>query len=191
MYARSYRTEANPRYQAAVAEQRRREQARLEEKKRQDDARRSRQDIIDEETKLRLDAERQERENLKQAATAKRTAETLAKYREIVVGKTVQISVRDIITVAVEGTSFTYDDVVCHRRTRTMTNVRHYAILCAWAFRTDLSLPQLGKFIGGRDHTTILHATGRFGFESRQEAAVFIKEHGRQATIARLSKQAA
>jgi len=161
MYARSYRTEANPRYQAAVAEQRRREQARLEEKKR-----------------------------LKQVAAAKKSAEIIAKYREIVVGEPVRLSVRDIIALAVDGTKYTYDDIVGHRRMRAMTNLRHYAIVYAWALRPEMSLPGLGRQIGNRDHTTILHSVKRFGFQSREEAAAFISLHGREATIARLSKQA-
>ncbi|WPM81150.1 helix-turn-helix domain-containing protein [Brucella pseudintermedia] len=156
---------------ARIAEMERREAARIEA--------------------MRREMERREREQQQQEDAIRRTDEILQKYREIMVGRKIRPMVRDIVSMAVEGTGFTHDDVVGQRRTREMMHIRHYAILCAWAFRTDMSLPALGRQFGGRDHTSILHAVRRFGFESRQDAVEFIKQHGRDATIARIPKRAA
>ena len=47
-------------------------------------------------------------------------------------------------------------DIVSHRRARRICEARHAAFRIARDL-TLLSLPQIGKRIGGRDHTTVLH----------------------------------
>ncbi|MDH0127126.1 hypothetical protein N7376_24465 [Brucella intermedia GD04153] len=142
---------------------------------------------------LRLEAKRREQE--RKEAERKRQEiyhNIIASYREVGMRKAdTRLSIRDIVSDAVAGTAFTFDDVVGNRRTRSMCNIRHFAVLSAWAFRPDMSLPAIGRHLGGRDHTTILHSVNLFGFESREQAAAFISLHGREATMARLSKQAA
>jgi len=132
-----------------------------------------------------------ERKASEQLASIRRAAEIVSKFRVIAIGETERQPIRQIVMDAIEGSKFGYDDIIGHRRMREMTDTRHYIILCVWAMRPDLSTTQLGKHLGGRDHSTIIHAKGRFGFESREEAARFIKQHGRDATLARLVKQAA
>src|SRR5690606_2594705 len=100
----------------------------------------------------------------------------------------VKLSVKDIAQAAIIDSEISYDDLLGPRRTRHLVDYRHYATLCVWALRPDMSLPNIGKHLGGRDHTTVLHAIRRFGFESRSEAACFIKQHGRDATMVRLRK---
>lgn len=131
----------------------------------------------------RIERDKEKRESLN------RLAEIISKYREVPLGENPRLTVKEIVVLSLEGTPYTYDDIIGHRRMREMTDYRHYAILCAWALRPDQSLPQLGKYMGGRDHTTILHAKDRFGFSSRQEAAAFINTHGREATIARIRRR--
>ncbi|WP_247870411.1 helix-turn-helix domain-containing protein [Ochrobactrum sp. CGA5] len=142
---------------------------------------------------LLLEAKRREQE--RKEAERKRQEiyrNIIASYREVGIRNAeTRLSIRDIISDAVAGSSFTHDDVVGARRTRSMSNIRHFAVLSAWAFRPDMSLPAIGRHFGGRDHTTILHSVNLFGFESREQAAAFISLHGREATMARLSKQAA
>lgn len=144
--------------------------------------------MIEAQASAKAEAERKAAEQLE--ALAKSVA-IISSFRavDIILGE--RAPVKDIVSHAVAGTKYTAQDILGHRRMRAMTDLRHYAILCAWALRPDQSLPQLGKLLGGRDHTTILHAKNRFGFESREEAARFIKKNGRDATLARLVKQAA
>lgn len=60
-----------------------------------------------------------------------------------------------------EATTFklfgvTRSELYSKRRQREVTLARHF--LMYWACRrTLLSLPQIGRLMGGRDHTTILH----------------------------------
>ena len=51
----------------------------------------------------------------------------------------------------------TIDDLCSANRSRTMVSARHIAMyLCREL--TDMSLPNIGKQFGGRDHTTVMHA---------------------------------
>ena len=137
-----------------------------------------------------LEAKRREMER-RDAIRAKQDVlfeKVIGCYREVEVTGEVKLSVKDIAQAAIVDSGLSLDDVLGPRRTRHLANYRHYAILCVWALRPDMSLPNIGKHLGGRDHTTIYHAIGRFGFESRSEAARFIKHHGRDATMARLRK---
>ncbi len=135
----------------------------------------------------RIEAERLEREQQQREALDK-MAEIVSKYRIVPLDGIPRLTVKEIVNIAIKGTPYSYEDIIGHRQIREMANYRHYAILCAWALRPDQSLPQLGKAIGGRDHTTILHAKDRFGFANRQEAAAFIQRCGREAIMARLPK---
>ncbi|WP_420961096.1 helix-turn-helix domain-containing protein [Brucella sp. IR073] len=130
-------------------------------------------------------------EEAKQKAE-ERYRQIIAAFHEVELGRPAKrLPIRTILSAAIQGTPFTYEDIIGSRRAHTLVDARHYAILCVWALRPDLSLPQIAERVGGRDHTTILHAKNRFGFESRSQAAAFIRAHGREATMARLRKRAA
>lgn len=63
----------------------------------------------------------------------------------------------DVIAEIAAKYGLTYDDMVSHRRTRDFAWPRQHAY---WEVKRrchHLSLPQIGKAFGGRDHTTILH----------------------------------
>ena len=66
-----------------------------------------------------------------------------------------QLARKLAISVATKhGISFS--DLVSHRREKTLVRARHEAM---WRLRrnTRLSLPQIAKILGKRDHTTIMH----------------------------------
>ncbi|RWF44279.1 MAG: hypothetical protein EOS65_02570 [Mesorhizobium sp.] len=54
------------------------------------------------------------------------------------------------------GTS--YSAVISRSRSRFLVKVRTEAIWALKDWNPTLSLPQIGRLVGGRDHTTILHA---------------------------------
>jgi hypothetical protein len=64
-------------------------------------------------------------------------------------------------------------DLVSARRDKKVAVARHEAF---WRCRTEtrLSLPQIGKRFGGRDHTTVLHGVNKH--KERMEAARFSPE---------------
>lgn len=60
--------------------------------------------------------------------------------------------------------------IFSHRRDRKTMAARHDAIRAVAEARPDMSLPQIGRVFGGRDHTTILHSlrkTTNPGFDYR------------------------
>jgi len=63
---------------------------------------------------------------------------------------------------ATEGSDpYTIDDLGSARRSRVFAGPRH---VCIWLIRTlctHYSLPMIGKLVGRRDHTSILHACQR------------------------------
>jgi chromosomal replication initiator protein len=54
------------------------------------------------------------------------------------------------------------DELISPNRSRTLVNARQIAMyLCREL--TDLSLPRIGSLFGGRDHSTVIHATNKIG----------------------------
>jgi len=66
--------------------------------------------------------------------------------------------VKDIVTsVLEEFPGVSYAQVISGSRTASIVEARHTCVYAVHKARPDLSLPQIGKLIGGRDHTSILH----------------------------------
>lgn len=65
-----------------------------------------------------------------------------------------------VIAVASEYFDVTPDEIRSANRSRPLVNARQMAMyLCREL--TDLSLPKIGERFGGRDHSTVLHATSK------------------------------
>ena len=62
-------------------------------------------------------------------------------------------------------------------RTRRFLRPRQVAMYLARAL-TDHSLPEIGRWFGGRDHTTVLHAVGRLreDLQARQEMRAQVEQ---------------
>jgi hypothetical protein len=71
------------------------------------------------------------------------------------------ISMREIMDQTADKYSCTILDLKSARRTRKYTQARFE---CYWRARreTALSLPQIGRLMGGRDHTTVLHGCKKY-----------------------------
>jgi len=59
--------------------------------------------------------------------------------------------------VKVEPFEITVKQIKGHRRRREISLVRQVSMFVA-RNKTDLSFPSIGRFYGGRDHTTVIHA---------------------------------
>lgn len=68
------------------------------------------------------------------------------------------IPVRDILAEFCFDHDITFAELSGRRRDRHLVALRDEAIRIVADARPDLSLPQLGRIFGGRDHTTILHS---------------------------------
>lgn len=68
--------------------------------------------------------------------------------------------------------SLSLDDLCSTSRTRQLVLARQIAMyLCREL--TDLSLPKIGQAFGGRDHTTVMHATQKIGGLIQERPAVY------------------
>lgn len=106
----------------------------------------------------RIDADRRLREHVRMLA-----AEADDARREIIASKLTKVAlliplseVERIIIRACTVFKVSRKEIFSDRRNRDIVFARQFVMY--WAVRrTSLSLPQIGKKIGGRDHTTVLH----------------------------------
>lgn len=72
-------------------------------------------------------------------------------------------AVKDIILDVCEQYGLIYADIVGPSRAQRIVEARHAAMTATYLFRPDLSLPQIGRQFGRRDHSTVLHALQKSG----------------------------
>ncbi len=79
----------------------------------------------------------------------------------------------DLILNAVSATlGISIAEIRGDRRTRSVVQARHLAMYLAREL-TDSSLPKIGEKIGGRDHTTVLHAVDKIGSLLREDRETY------------------
>ena len=78
--------------------------------------------------------------------------------------------VKEIIAHVAAIYGYPVSDILGPRRRKPIVKARHAAMKAVADARPDLSYPQIGKFFGGRDHTTILHAIQKLGGRAKQGA---------------------
>src|SRR5690606_31959029 len=80
--------------------------------------------------------------------------------RGVVVRKSRQVSVTDIMALVSSEFSITTRDLTGKSRTQAVSLPRQITMyLCRQ--HTDQSLDEIGKYFGGRDHTTVLYAVNK------------------------------
>ena len=82
------------------------------------------------------------------------------------------ITVGLIMTETATYFQLTLDDLCSTSRTRHLVNARQIAMYLTREL-TDLSLPKIGQAFGGRDHTTVIHATNKIGGLMQERHAIF------------------
>jgi chromosomal replication initiator protein len=91
-----------------------------------------------------------------------------------------------VISVSAEYFDLTPDELRSPNRSRPLVNARQIAMyLCREL--TDLSLPAIGNKFGGRDHSTVLHATRKVARQMRERESAY--EQVRELTT-RIRQQA-
>ena len=84
-----------------------------------------------------------------------------------------------IMAVTAEYFSVTIDDLTGPMKTKSVANSRQIAMyLCREL--TDLTLPKIGQTFGGRDHTTVMHATKKIKTEMAERRQTY--DHVRELT---------
>lgn len=109
----------------------------------------------------------------KKSEQAKATLNAImSKYREIVARPNMAVSgmktAEQIIKEGAEQCGFQAGDIKGPRRTRRLIECRHALIARVYVECPHLSLPQIGKIFGGRDHGTIHSAVVKMGVHYTQ-----------------------
>ncbi|MBB3144903.1 chromosomal replication initiation ATPase DnaA [Phyllobacterium trifolii] len=75
--------------------------------------------------------------------------------------------------------NLTVDDIKGDSRFRNIIAARYDAIVDLHHKRPELSLPEMGRIMGGRDHTTILHALRKRGIAYKPRHQTFDPDQAR------------
>jgi chromosomal replication initiator protein len=87
-------------------------------------------------------------------------------------GETAQISIDRIQELVCERFGVTHAELTGDRRSQNIVYPRQVAMYLAREL-TDSSLPKIGKEFGGRDHTTVIHATSKIARLIREDRSVY------------------
>jgi chromosomal replication initiator protein len=87
-------------------------------------------------------------------------------------GEGAQISIERIQEMVCERFGVTMDELTGDRRSQNIVYPRQVAMYLAREL-TDSSLPKIGKEFGGRDHTTVIHATSKIARLIREDRSVY------------------
>jgi chromosomal replication initiator protein len=87
-------------------------------------------------------------------------------------GDSVQISIERIQELVCERFGVTHDELTGDRRSQNIVYPRQVAMYLSREL-TDSSLPKIGKEFGGRDHTTVIHATSKIARLIREDRSVY------------------
>jgi chromosomal replication initiator protein len=87
-------------------------------------------------------------------------------------GEGTQISIERIQELICERFGVTHDELTGDRRSQNIVYPRQVAMYLSREL-TDSSLPKIGKEFGGRDHTTVIHATSKIARLIREDRSVY------------------
>lgn len=161
MYARSNMVESNPRYQAAVAEQRRREQAKAEARKRAELAKPVPKPVVFKSAE-QIAEQRRERDRRMFEKAAEKFPVTLPDADDTIAGIIARVAAEHGITASL---------LLSKCRRIPLIKARHEAIYRVWIEKAPIGLAEVGRRFG-LDHTTILSALRKKGVtDTRQRTA--------------------
>jgi chromosomal replication initiator protein len=87
-------------------------------------------------------------------------------------GEAAAVSIERIQELVCERFSVTMDELTGDRRSQNIVYPRQVAMYLSREL-TDSSLPKIGKQFGGRDHTTVIHATSKIARLIREDRSVY------------------
>ncbi len=87
-------------------------------------------------------------------------------------GEAAEVSIRRIQDLVAERFSLTLEELCGDKRSQNIVYPRQVAMYLSREL-TDSSLPKIGKEFGGRDHTTVIHATSKIARLIREDRSVY------------------
>jgi chromosomal replication initiator protein len=87
-------------------------------------------------------------------------------------GEAAEVSIKRIQDLVAERFSLSLDELCGDKRSQAIVYPRQVAMYLSREL-TDSSLPKIGKEFGGRDHTTVIHATSKIARLIREDRSVY------------------
>ena len=87
-------------------------------------------------------------------------------------GEAAEVSIDRIQRLVCERFSVSFGELTGDRRSQNIVYPRQVAMYLSREL-TDSSLPKIGKEFGGRDHTTVIHATSKIARLIREDRNVY------------------
>jgi chromosomal replication initiator protein len=87
-------------------------------------------------------------------------------------GEAAEVSIRRIQELVSERFEMSMDELCGDKRSQNIVYPRQVAMYLSREL-TDSSLPKIGKEFGGRDHTTVIHATSKIARLIREDRSVY------------------
>jgi chromosomal replication initiator protein len=87
-------------------------------------------------------------------------------------GEAPEVSIQRIQELVVERFGLSHEELVGEKRSQNIVYPRQVAMYLSREL-TDSSLPKIGKAFGGRDHTTVIHATSKIARLIREDRSVY------------------
>lgn len=87
-------------------------------------------------------------------------------------GEAAEVSIRRIQDLVAERFNLTLEELCGDKRSQNIVYPRQVAMYLSREL-TDSSLPKIGKEFGGRDHTTVIHATSKIARLIREDRSVY------------------
>jgi chromosomal replication initiator protein len=87
-------------------------------------------------------------------------------------GESTQISIERIQELVCDRFGVTHEELTGDRRSQNIVYPRQVAMYLSREL-TDSSLPKIGRHFGGRDHTTVIHATSKIARLIREDRSVY------------------
>jgi|tagenome__1003787_1003787.scaffolds.fasta_scaffold20903991_1 chromosomal replication initiator protein len=87
-------------------------------------------------------------------------------------GEAAEVSIKRIQDLVADRFELTLDELCGEKRSQNIVYPRQVAMYLSREL-TDSSLPKIGKEFGGRDHTTVIHATSKISRLIREDRSVY------------------
>ena len=87
-------------------------------------------------------------------------------------GEAAEVSIRRIQETVSERFNLSLSELTGEKRSQNIVYPRQVAMYLSREL-TDSSLPKIGKEFGGRDHTTVIHATSKIARLIREDRSVY------------------
>src|SRR5437588_8500293 len=87
-------------------------------------------------------------------------------------GEAPEVSIERIQAAVVDRFGLSVDELCSERRSQNIVYPRQVAMYLSREL-TDASLPKIGREFGGRDHTTVIHATSKIARLIREDRSVY------------------